>query len=95
MNKAQILQNLKSIIEVDDTTNTISPVEYTLHIGTIQERRAHYEFPYILTKSISDMGKIVSRLTRQYDECLVDHDGENFEINLERTILKNLPIKNK
>jgi hypothetical protein len=66
-----------------------------VQIGTIREHGKHYEFPYFTVKSTSDMAKLVSIITRSYDECLVDYDGENFEICLERTILKNLPIKNK
>jgi len=88
MTKAKIIKNLNRIAaEV--------PGQHTVKIGTIQEKGAHYEFPYFLVTSIENMGKLVAKLTLEYDECLVDHDGENFEINLERTILKNLPIKNK
>ena len=68
-------------------------VKATVKIGTIQEHGRHYEYPYFLVKSREDMGKLVAKFTLEYDECNVDHDGEYFEIGLENTVLKNLPIK--
>lgn len=67
--------------------------ECTVKIGTIQEKGRHYEYPYFLVKSTLDMAKLVSKLTKEYSECTVDHDGEQFEICLEETVLKDLPIK--
>ena len=68
-------------------------IKATVKIATIQEHGKHYEYPYFLVKSKEDMGRLVAKFTLEYDECNVDHDGEYFEIGLENTVLKNLPLK--
>jgi CYTH domain-containing protein len=83
----------EAMIETLNRMAAAVPGQHTVKIGTIQEKGKHYEYPYFLVKSVEDMGKLVAKFTVEYDECNVDHDGEYFEIGLENTVLKNLPIK--